>query len=469
MSRRNRKRIFEQVRIIDFAHKGQAIGKKQDGEILIVDKVVPGDIVDVITYRKKKKIWHASPVKWHIYSDHRIKEKCAHFGVCGGCKWQHVDYQAQLGFKEKMVRDSLQRIGGLSVDNVLSILPSPRIFGYRNKMEYSFSNMRWLTEEEIQSESSIDQRNALGLHPAGYFDRVVDITHCHLQDNFANEIRNFVKSYTSEHGYSYYDVKHHRGIMRSLVIRQGTFSEQSMVNIIFGEPNPDQEVICEALHTSFPSITSINYAVNTKQNDSIFDLEFSVFHGPGYIEEQIDQKKYRIGPKSFFQTNSYQARNMFQQIKAYADRESYSTLYDLYCGAGSIGLYLADRTNVIVGIEEIEEAVEQARINQHLNQVSNSTFYQGDVRLMLQEELLNQHGYPDLIVVDPPRAGLHHDVAQYLLHIKAPRIIYVSCNPATQARDLKILSQSYAVIESQPLDMFPHTHHTENITLLKKY
>ena len=467
MRRSRRKKEFKNIEIVDFAHKGHAIGRKEDGEVIIVEEVVPGDVVDVITIKKKKGLWHAKPTHWSVKSAFRTDPLCAHFGSCGGCKWQHVNYQEQLHFKQKAVSDAMRRIGGFENVKVNDIIASSKIFAYRNKMEYSFSNKRWLTQAEIERNSDVGDRRALGLHPPRYFDRVVDLNHCHLQDTIANEIRNFVRKCTSSTGYSYYDQKSHEGWLRSLVIRQGSFTGDIMVNIVFGYEHDEIIPLCEQIHREFEDISSINYCINTKLNDSTYDLEFIPVIGPGYIEERVNHAIYRIGPKSFFQTNTYQAQKMFECIKRLALQESFSTVYDLYCGAGSIGLYLAQPGHTIVGIEEVAEAIDQAKINQEINGLSNCNFYVGDVKALFDEDLLRRHGQPELVIVDPPRAGMHQQVTESLLKVGATRIIYVSCNPSTQARDLKILAKNYTILEHQPIDMFPHTYHTENITLLK--
>ena len=462
-----RKKHFQEVTIIDLAHKGQAIGKKKDGEIILVDNVVPGDVVDVITTRKKKGMWMSKPTNWHSYSKDRITPFCDHFGECGGCKWQNLHYDKQLEFKEKSVGDALRRIGSFQDPKIHPILASPVSTNYRNKMEFSFSSKRWISEQEINSGQEIKNRNALGLHPPSFFDRVVDLNTCHLQGGLSNEIRNFVRSYTEENNFEYYDSKGHEGFLRSLTIRQGTFSGSLMINISYHYEDDRISKLNDAILERFEAIDSLNYCINPKFNDSTFDLEFIIYYGPGFIAENINHCTYQIGPKSFFQTNSYQAKNMFEKIKEFANKKPYQTIYDLYCGTGSIGLYLADAETTLVGIEQVEEAIIQARTNQEINNIKNAHFYTGDVNLVLDPELTNRHGSPDLIVVDPPRAGLHKGVVEILLKLNCPRIIYVSCNPSTQARDLSLLAANYEVLEHQPLDMFPHTHHTENISLLK--
>ncbi len=464
MSRR--KKRFENVEIIDLGHKGKGIGRKQDGEIILVDKVVPGDRVDVIAKRKKKGIWLTAPTTWHHYSEDREEPFCEHFGSCGGCKWQNLSYPKQLFFKEKSVRDSLERLGGLTGVRIDPIMPSPQTVDYRNKMEFSFSNKRWITDNEKAQDKVIDRKNALGLHPPQFFDKVVDINHCYLQESKSNDIRNFIRDYTLEHDCSYYDTYKHQGLMRSLTIRRGVYTDEWMVNFSFGQEDEKIFKICNALSDQF-SIDSINYCINTKKNESTLDLDFHIFQGPGYITEKLDHCIYRIGPKSFFQTNSVQAKEMFGKIKSFANEEPVSVLYDLYCGTGSIGLYLAGPETKVIGIEQVEEAIIQARLNKEINKIEQAHFEVADVKNLLDVDFINKHGAPDLIVVDPPRAGLHQEVTNTLNQIKSPRIIYVSCNPSTQARDLKILNENYEIIRNQPVDLFPHTHHTENISLLK--
>ena len=466
MSRRTKR--FDQVEIIDIGDKGRAIGRKSDGEIILVDHAVPGDVVDVITTRKKKGLWNAIPLKWLKRSSHRVDPFCQHFGVCGGCKWQHLNYESQLSFKEKKVIDNLVRLGGFGDPEVLPIIPADPQRNYRNKMEYSFSNQRWLSKEEIAAGTTILERRALGLHPPGYFDKVVDIEHCYLQEGIANPIRNFVREYSLHHNYSYYNTGTHNGLLRSITIRLGVFTQQIMVNFSFSQKDEKIEALLQAVLEKFKEITSLNYCINPKLNESTLDLDYINYYGPGHIRETINHCTYQIGPKSFFQTNSFQARKMFEIIREMAGQENYRTLFDLYCGTGSIGLYLARPETRVVGIEEVEEAVKQARINQSINGIQKAEFLTGDAKTILNSTFTDNYGQADLIIIDPPRMGLHREVCNHLLHSGGHRIIYVSCNPATQARDLKILHEGYHIQYHQPIDMFPHTHHIENICLLVK-
>lgn len=466
MARRNKNQILEKVRITGIADKGKAVGRALAGEVVFVEDAVPGDLVDVRVIRKKKSLKEGVVLQYQELSSDRVTPSCRHFGVCGGCKWQHLDYQAQLRHKEQTVRDCIQRIARLDPHIVLPIMGCSENLRYRNKLEFSFSNRRWLTKEETQSEDDLSGQGALGFHRPGFFDKIVAIEECLLQDQLSNEIRNFVRSYTLQHGLSYFDARSHDGLMRNMIVRNTTLGEW-MVIMVFGYS--DEEAIgsmMSAIQGAFPQITSLLYVVNEKNNDTIFDQEVITWHGRNYIVEKLGHVEYRIGPKSFFQTNPKQAVNLFQVAREFAELKKEDNVYDLYTGLGSIALYIAGDAARVTGIEEIPEAIADAHINQELNQIANTTFYAGDVKDLLNEDFILKHGKADIIITDPPRQGMHEKVVETLLELETPRLVYISCNPATQARDLALLSKKYTVTKVQPVDMFPHTHHIESVAQL---
>lgn len=460
-------KMRQQVSIVDIADEGRCIGKTQEGEILLVEGTLPGAVVDVQIFRKRKGMSMGRVSKEISPSPWEVTPFCEHFGHCGGCKWQHLDYARQLEFKERSVKESLRRIAKIEDAQVRPILGSEHMTHFRNKLEYSFARHRWKTPEEIRSGEKLESTGAVGFHPPGFYDKVVDIKWCHLQDEPTNAIRNGLRDLALLHGLTFYDFIAHEGFLRGLLIRKAAFTTDLMVAVLFGSDNQDAiKLVLDYLIRQFPEITSCQYAINTKRNDALHDLEFITYSGLPYLHERLGDLTYRIGPKSFFQTNSYQALHMFETISALAELDGSETVYDLYCGTGSIGLFLAGQCKHVVGIEMIPEAIEEARMNQELNQIDSADFFAGDVKDVLSDTFAEKYGRPDLIIVDPPRAGLHDQVVQFLNAIKAPKVIYVSCNPATQARDLGKMSEVYRDIVHQPMDMFPHTHHIENITLL---
>ncbi|MCL4135458.1 UNVERIFIED_CONTAM: hypothetical protein GTU68_030975 [Idotea baltica] len=450
------------------ADKGKTLGRAPDGQILLVDDAVPGDIVTVRVLRKKKGL------KWGVaetisqLSPHRVEPRCQHFELCGGCKWQHLDYNEQLRQKDRIVKDAFTRIAKIDVQQWEPILGADPLFYYRNKMEYTFSRNRWLTYEEINSDQEITNREAVGLHRPGAYNKIIDIKECLLQDPKGDQIRNGIKSYAKEHGISLFDIDKHEGALRTLMMRNTTLGE-FMVTVVFYTLDQERIIkLLDHLTATYPFITSLYYVINQKKNDSLSDQNFIHYAGETHIREQLDQITYVISPNSFFQTNSYQAKNLYDQIKLFSTLSKDSTVYDLYSGTGSIGLYLADQCREVIGIEEIDAAVKDARINATQNSITNAHFYTGDVRYVLNKELLDKHGAPDTIILDPPRAGIHEEALQFILSIGAPQIVYVSCNPATQARDVKLLSELYDAVKSRAVDMFPHTNHIENVLLLTK-
>ncbi len=455
---------FENVAIIDIAEEGKGVGKAED-LVLFVEKAVPGDVADVEVYRKKKNFGEAKIIQLVKPSEHRTEPFCEHFGVCGGCKWQHMTYEAQLQFKQKTVADALSRLGRIDVSGMEPILPSPTDRYYRNKLEYTFSNKRWLTDGENRTDAMLDM-DALGYHIPGRFDKILDISHCYLQADPSNSLRISIRNYAKQHHISFYDVKQHTGALRNLIIRTSTTGEL-MVIVVFAYATEEEVngLMAFAEH-KFSQITSLLYIVNQKKNDTIFDQEVIAWKGPEYIHEQMNGIRFRIGPKSFYQTNSLQALHLYEIARDFAEFKGDELVYDLYTGAGTIANFVAGKVRHVVGVEFVPSAIEDAKINSAINNISNTEFYAGDMKDILNADFVATHGKPDVIITDPPRAGMHADVVARLLEIEAPKIVYVSCNAATQARDLLLLKEKYEVTRIKPVDMFPHTQHVENVALL---
>lgn len=452
------------VQIVDIGDQGMGIGKDAEGKVYLILDAVPGDIMDIEVKMRRSRVSYARPILRTKDSTWRQDPFCQHFGVCGGCKWQHMAYQGQLEYKQKNVFDALTRIGGIVQPVIRPIQGVTEDRYYRNKLDFSFGNRKWLDSSELDQTEEIN-KNALGFHRPGSFEKIVDIQHCYLQADPSNAIRNFIRSYAFDQHFTFYDVKLHTGLLRNLIIRTA-LDGSTMVTIVFGEDLPDQILMLNhAITKAYPSITLYNI-INLKHNDTIFDQALHLIQGAGYLIETLGHLKCKVGPKSFFQTNSLQAGRLYRFIEEFAELQGHETVFDLYSGTGTIGLFLAHKAKSIVGVEEVREAVEDANINASLNLISNAVFHTGDVKKMLQEGLLSDAGPDDLIILDPPRAGLHQDAIPILLTSGVRRIVYVSCNPATQARDLKLLSSAYRHVMSQPVDMFPHTAHIENVTLL---
>ena len=457
-------KFFEDITIIDIAEEGKGVGKA--GElVLFVEKAVPGDIADIEVYRSKKNFGEGRIAKLKQASPYRTEAFCEHFGTCGGCKWQHMTYEAQLKFKQKSVADALTRIAKIDVEGMSPIIPSPQDKYYRNKLEYTFSNKRWLMDGENRTDEPMNM-DALGFHIPGRFDKILDVNHCWLQAEPSNRLRNSIREFAIKHGYRFYDLKAHGGALRNLIVRTSSTGEV-MVIVVFAFV--DQEEINKLMafvEESFPEITSLLYIVNQKKNDTIFDQEVIAWRGPEYIMEEMDGIKFRIGPKSFYQTNSIQANRLYEVARDFAGFKGDELVYDLYTGAGTIANFIAGSVREVVGIEYVPSAIEDAKINAAINNIANTKFYAGDMKDELSPEFISKHGKPDVIITDPPRAGMHPDVVNRLMEIEAPKIVYVSCNAATQARDLLVLKEKYEVVKIQPVDMFPHTQHVENVVLL---
>lgn len=467
MGRKKRNPLLEQVEIIDIGAEGKALAKVND-KVLFVPKVVPGDILDVQVTKMRKKYMEGMPVKFHHYSDLRETPFCEHFVVCGGCKWQNLPYEHQLKYKEKQVFDALERLGKIFPKERLPIKPSENTRYYRNKLEFTFSNKRWLTKEEIESGHDFDNHNALGFHVPKVWDKVIDIDTCHLQAEPSNAIRNSIKAYAAKNALSYFDIRQQEGFLRNLIIRTASTGEVMVIVVFYHEDKQAREGLLNFLSETFPEITSLMYIINEKANDSITDQQVIAYAGPDHIWEEMEGLRFKIGPKSFYQTNSAQAYELYKIARDFARLNGTETVYDLYTGTGTIANFVARQAKQVIGIEYVPEAIADAKVNAQENKLNNTSFYAGDMKDVLNKEFLAEHGTPDIIITDPPRAGMHKDVINTILHAAPKRIVYVSCNPATQARDLQALDEAYETIKVQPVDMFPHTHHVESVALLHK-
>jgi 23S rRNA (uracil1939-C5)-methyltransferase len=472
MKKRRQKLIFEQVEIIDAGAEGVSVAKPED-KVVFIPYGAPGDIVDIEAYKKKRNYFEGRIIHHHQLSDKRTTPACMHFGLCGGCKWQHLDYKWQLFYKQKQVKDSLERIAKVNVPEILPIIPSGAEYFYRNKLEFTFSNRKWLTDGAPSGTKSETDLYGLGFHLPGMFDRILDIDHCHLQQDPSNSIRLFVKALALQHGLSFYDVKKHEGLLRNLIIRTTTTGDLMVVLVTGIEDERIETIILPGLSNHFKEITSLMYLVNPKKNDTINDLEVRLFSGKPYITEimkapQIDQPElaFRIGPVSFYQTNPIQAGIMYKTAFDLAGFKGDELVYDMYTGTGTIANYIARSVAKVIGIEYVEEAVSDARLNATLNNIDNVHFFAGDMVKILDDGFVVANGKPDVVITDPPRAGMHEKVIQQLLSIAPEKIVYISCNPATQARDIALLAEKYEIKAVQPFDMFPQTQHVENIVLM---
>lgn len=465
--KRNRRPFLENVEITAFGSEGKALGKV-DEKVVFVPFAAPGDVVDVQVTKKRRQYMEGRIENMHRASELRAEPFCKHFGTCGGCKWQHIPYEKQLQFKQQQVVDQLTRIGKLRLPDISPILGSEKTMHYRNKLEYSFSNMKWLTD--YSKDLDFDQRNmnGLGFHMPGMFDRILDIDVCYLQEDLSNKIRDRVQEIAEHHSYSFYDARRKEGLLRNLMIRNNSRNEWMVVLILKQEDKQAIEHILQALKLEFPQVISLMYIVNDKSNDSLDGLEAKLYAGQDYLTESLEGLDFKIGPLSFFQTNTQQALRMYRKVREFAGISSDDVVYDLYTGTGSIALFVAEAAAKVVGIEYVAEAIHDAEVNKQWNKLDNAQFFAGDMVKVLTDEFIAQHGQPDVIITDPPRAGMHKDVVEQILKMNPKRIVYVSCNPATQARDVALMEHAYAVSKVQPVDMFPHTHHVENILLLEK-
>lgn len=462
--------LLEKVTITDVAAEGKAVAKVNE-LVIFVPYVVPGDVVDLQVKRKKNHYAEAVAVKFHEKSPLRTEPFCSHFGVCGGCKWQCLSYEEQLKYKQKQVFDNLTRIGKVELPEFRPILGSEKTRFYRNKLEFTFSNKRWLTEEEVKQDVKFDQMNAVGFHIPGAFDKVLAIDKCWLQDDISNQIRNAVRDYAYAHNFPFFDLRTQEGLLRNIMIRTSSTGELMVVlqcKVTDDEGRRKMEEILQFMADSFPQITSLMYVINNKCNDTIGDLDVEVFKGNDHIFEEMEGLRFKVGPKSFYQTNSEQAYNLYKVAREFAGLTGNELVYDLYTGTGTIANFVARQARKVVGIEYVPEAIEDAKVNSALNGIDNTLFYAGDMKDILTNDFIAEHGRPDVIITDPPRAGMHNDVIDVILAAEPKRIVYVSCNPATQARDLQLLDGKYKVTAVQPVDMFPHTHHVENVVQLER-
>jgi 23S rRNA (uracil1939-C5)-methyltransferase len=459
--------LLENITITDVAAEGKAIARFED-RVIFVPFVAPGDIVDIQLTKKKSSYAEGRVVKFHHYSEKRTKPICEHFGICGGCKWQHLPYSEQLKFKQQQIFDSLTRIGKVDFPEILPILGSKKTDFYRNKLEYTFSNKRWLTDNERFSDTQFKDMDALGFHIPGMFDKVLDINKCWLQDNISNRIRLTIKAFCKANDYDFFDLRNQVGFMRNLIIRTSTTDEVMVIVIFFEDDREKRDKLLNHLTNEIQEITSLQYVVNQKANDTITDQEIVVFKGTDCIYEEMEELKFKISPKSFYQTNSDQAFTLYKVARDFATLTGNELVYDLYTGTGTIANFVAHQCRQVIGIEYVPEAIEDAKLNSKLNNIDNTQFFAGDMKDLLTADFITQFGKPDVIITDPPRAGMHDDVIKTILFAAPNRIVYVSCNPATQARDLSLLECQYRVERVQPVDMFPHTHHVENVILLKK-
>lgn len=458
--------ILENVEIIDAGAEGKAVARVND-MVVFVPFAVPGDVCDVRIVSRKRRFFEGRAVKFHKLSDMRVNPVCSHFGICGGCKWQGMDYSRQLYYKQKQVQDNFSRIGHLEFPGILPIKGAPNTEYYRNKLEYTFSTHRWLTDEEMNIPPEARDMNALGFHIPGMFDRVLDIQHCYLQSAISNRIRLALKDFAIKRQMSFYNIRNFEGDLRNLIIRNSNTGDL-MVIIVFGTDDPGKtETVMRFVSESFPEITSLFYVVNQKHNDTINDLIPVLYSGIPHMTETMDGLEFRIGPLSFFQTNSVQALELYSITREFAGLTGTETVYDLYTGTGTIANFIAHRAGRVVGIEYVEPAVQDARMNSELNGISNTVFYSGDMAKVLTSEFIISNGKPDVVITDPPRAGMHEKVVKSILEAAPQKIVYVSCNPATQARDISHMAAQYRISKVQPVDMFPHTHHVENVCLLE--
>ena len=457
--------LLEEVTIENIGAEGKSIARV-DNMVVFVKEAVPGDVADLQVFRKKGRYMEARVVKYHRLSDQRTEPFCEHFGICGGCKWQHLPYDRQLFYKEQQVVDAFHHIAGVEVPQSLPILASEPTTLYRNKLEYTFSNRRWLLDHEAKSDEAMEHTNAVGLHVPGRFDKVVDLERCYLQGDPTNEVRNFLREKALEMGVTFYDHRSNEGLMRNLIIRTSTLGEV-MVILSVQFDVPEVYELLEAVKNKFPDLSSLMYVINPKKNETLYDQEIKTYAGRDHIFEQLEDLKFKIGPKSFFQTNSYQALRLYQVTRDFAGLSGQEILYDLYTGTGTIANFMASLASHVVGIDSVPESIEDAKVNSTLNGIDNTRFFAGDMKDIFSDSFIRENGKPDVIISDPPRAGMHANVVEQILKIAPEKIVYVSCNPATQARDVEILARSYRVIRIQPVDMFPHTHHVENVALLE--
>ena len=468
MGRRNKNKVFSNLEVIDAGAKGKTIAKAPDGKVVFLPNAVPGDIVDVQTFKQRKGYYEGKAIAFHSYSDKRTEPVCEHFGTCGGCKWQHMDYTHQLHYKEKEVINNLIRIGHLELPEITPILGSKEQYFYRNKMEFSLSDSRWLTVEEIASTEDLGDRNALGFHIPGMWDKILDVKKCWLQGDPSNAVRNTVKDFALKHEIPFFNTRQQTGVLRTLMIRNTSIGELMVVVQFFKEDVEKRTALLEHLKATFPELTSLQYIINGKANDTIYDQEVICYHGRDHIFEEMEGLRFKINAKSFYQTNSEQAYNLYKITRDLAGLTGKELVYDLYTGTGTIAQFVAKNALKVIGVESVPDAISAAKENAVLNKIDNVDFFVGDMKTVFNRNFIDTHGHPDVIITDPPRDGMHKDVVAQILEIAPKKIVYVSCNSATQARDLAMLDSEYIICKTQAVDMFPQTHHLENVVLLEK-
>ena len=469
MGRKNTdKVVFHQIKVLDAGAKGVSVAKAPDGKVVFIPNVVPGDVVDVQTFKKRKAYYEGKAVKFHEFSEHRVDPICEHFGVCGGCKWQNMNYDQQLFFKHNEVKNHLQRIGKIDLPEFEPILGSEKQFFYRNKMEFSFSNSRWLTEAEIGSSEELDNKNALGFHIPKMWDKILDIKKCHLQEDPSNAIRNEVRDFANANGLTFFNPREHSGLLRTLMLRTASTGEIMVLVQFFEDDQANRELLLDHLYAKFPQITSLQYVVNNKANDTLYDQDIKLYKGRDYILEEMEGLKFSINAKSFYQTNSDQAYELYKITREFAGLTGNETVYDLYTGTGTIAQFVSKKAKKVIGVESVPDAIKDAKANAERNNIDNCEFFVGDMKVVFNDAFIAQHGQPDVIITDPPRDGMHKDVIEQILKIAPEKVVYVSCNSATQARDLALMDEKYKVTRVRPVDMFPQTHHVENVVLLER-
>ena len=458
--------IFENITVLDAGAKGVSVAKAPEGQVIFIPNVVPGDVVDVQTLKKRKSYFEGKAIKFHEYSSDRIEPICEHFGACGGCKWQNMHYDKQLFYKNQEVYNNLKRIGKIELPEFEPILGSAKQFFYRNKMEFGFSDTRWLTEKEIQSGETF-QKNALGFHIPRMWDKILDIEKCHLQEDPSNAIRNSIKEFATQKGMTFFNARNHEGLLRTLMIRTASTGEIMVLIQFYQEEKANRELLMDYIFEKFPQITSLQYVINSKANDTLYDQDIKLYKGRDYILEEMEGLHFSINAKSFYQTNSDQAYELYKITREFAGLTGNEVVYDLYTGTGTIAQFVSKQAKKVIGVEAVPEAIFDAKENAKRNQITNCEFYVGDMKNVFNDAFIAQHGQPDVIITDPPRDGMHADVVAQIMKIAPNKVVYVSCNSATQARDLALMDEKYKVTRVRPVDMFPQTHHVENVVLLE--
>ena len=470
MSRKNKKEniVFENIVVLDAGAKGVSVAKTSEGQVIFIPNVVPGDVVDVKTFKKRKAYFEGKAVRFHKYSEDRVDPVCKHFGECGGCKWQNMKYEKQLFYKNNEVYNHLKRIGKIELPEFEPILGSEKQFFYRNKMEFSFSDSRWITEKEIAENENIDRGNALGFHIPKMWDKILDIEKCHLQRDPSNAIRNEIKDFATQNGLTFFNARNHHGLLRTLMIRTTSIGEIMVLIQFFEDDKEKRTLLLDFLSERFPEITSLQYVINNKPNDTIYDQNVILYKGRDYILEEMEGLTFSINAKSFYQTNSEQAYELYKITRDFAGLSGDELVYDLYTGTGTIAQFVSKKAKKVVGVEAVPDAIKDAKINAKRNNITNCEFFVGDMKDVFNEDFIAAHGIPDVIITDPPRDGMHKDVVGQILKVAPKKVVYVSCNSATQARDLALMDEMYKVTKVRPVDMFPQTHHVENVVLLEK-